>query len=276
LATGLGAAPQAVGQIQRIQSPAHEVELLELFTSEGCSSCPPADRWMSELKNDKRLGSTLVPVAFHVGYWDYIGWPDRFASPTYSNRHRDYHRYAGLRSAYTPGFLVRGEEWRGWFRYPTLNLDSPPAAGVITLDIAADTSSLEASDTTATPSSQAGDLHLAVLGFDLETKVEGRENDGKVLHHGFVVLGYQRTALQGADTRFTATSALPKQILPAPRPRRLDQPQRTPHATASSRRLDEKLKSQANNSSIRPPRKTCANARPGWRKWQKIVCNSHG
>jgi hypothetical protein len=58
--------------------------LVELFTSEGCSSCPPADRWLSRLKRDSRLWKSVFPVAFHVDYWDYIGWPDRFAVPQYS------------------------------------------------------------------------------------------------------------------------------------------------------------------------------------------------
>ncbi|MFT5175511.1 MAG: hypothetical protein ACI8W7_003702 [Gammaproteobacteria bacterium] len=217
LATGLSIPAQVGAQVQRIQSPTHEVALVELFTSEGCSSCPPADHWMSELKNDKRLWNTVVPVAFHVDYWDYIGWPDRFASPTYSNRHRDYQRYAGLRSVYTPGFLVKGEEWRGWFRYPTLNLDSAPQAGVITLDIAADGAQVQASYAAVLPTSQALELHMAVLGFDLETKIEAGENDGRTLHHDFVVLGYQRTAMQSSDSRFTAISALPKQRITAPR-----------------------------------------------------------
>jgi len=211
----LGAAFAAGAQTQRIQSPAQQVALVELFTSEGCSSCPPADRWMSELKSDKRLWNTLVPVAFHVDYWDYIGWPDRFAAPTYSTRQRDYHRYAGLRSVYTPGFVVKGEEWRGWFRRPILNLDPPPAAGVITLDIASDGARVDASY--AAPSQQPLELHLAILGFDLETKVRAGENDGRVLRHDFVVLGYQRIAMQGSGSRFVATATLPTPRIAAPR-----------------------------------------------------------
>jgi hypothetical protein len=211
LLTGLAATSSVYAQdrsgVQRIQSPAHQVALVELYTSEGCSSCPPADQWMSELKKDKRLWTTLVPVAFHVDYWDYIGWPDRFASAEYSNRHRDYHRHAGLRSVYTPGFLVRGEEWRGWFRYPTLNLDAPAAAGVITVDIA-DGKQINARYDA--PSSQELDVHIAILGFDLKTDVRAGENDGRVLHHDFVVLGYQRAAMKGAATHHLATTSMPE------------------------------------------------------------------
>jgi hypothetical protein len=199
---------QSQSQGQRIQSPAHQVALVELYTAEGCSSCPPADHWMSGLKTDKRLWTTLVPVAFHVDYWDYIGWPDRFASAEYSNRHHDYHRHAGLRSVYTPGFLVRGEEWRGWFRYPTLNLDKPQAAGVITIDIAPDNNQINARYDAK--SSQDLEMHIAVLGFDMKTDVRAGENDGRVLQHDFVVLGYQRAAMKGNESHHLATTSMPE------------------------------------------------------------------
>ena len=202
---------------QRIQSPAHQVSLVELFTSEGCSSCPPADQWMSELKTDKRLWNTVVPVAFHVDYWDYIGWPDRFASSVYSTRHRDYQRLAGLRSVYTPGFLVRGEEWRGWFRYPTLELTSPPPAGIITLDVNADGSQVAVDYTVSQATPAALEIHLAVLGFDLKTDVRGGENDGRVLQHDFVVLGYQRLDLKGTSPKFNTISPMPTLREPASR-----------------------------------------------------------
>ncbi len=93
-----------------IRSPETQVSLLELYTSEGCSSCPPADRWISKLKKDDRLWSSMIPVAFHVDYWDYIGWKDRFASPEYSLRQRNYARSKNLKTVYTPGFLLNGEE----------------------------------------------------------------------------------------------------------------------------------------------------------------------
>ena len=68
------------------KSPAEQVGLLELYTSEGCSSCPPADRWLSKLKGEPKLWRNIIPLAFHVDYWDYIGWEDRFASPAYTAR----------------------------------------------------------------------------------------------------------------------------------------------------------------------------------------------
>ena len=69
----------------RAQSGASRIPVIELYTSEGCSSCPPADRWLSQLKTAASQGK-VVAQAFHVGYWDYIGWVDRFASPAYTTR----------------------------------------------------------------------------------------------------------------------------------------------------------------------------------------------
>ena len=89
--------------------------LVELFTSEGCSSCPLADRWLSTLERDNRLWKSVFPIAFHVDYWDYIGWPDRFAVPRHSHRQREHRGLGNVYSVYTPGFVVAGREWRGWF-----------------------------------------------------------------------------------------------------------------------------------------------------------------
>ena len=92
------------------ESGEHKVSLLELYTSEGCSSCPPADRWLSDLKNHHQLWKNVVPVAFHVDYWDYIGWQDRFADGRYSQRQRDFAREQSLTTVYTPGFILNGKE----------------------------------------------------------------------------------------------------------------------------------------------------------------------
>ena len=103
------------GHAVSFKSATEQTGMLELYTSEGCSSCPPADSWLSSLKNEDGLWREFIPLAFHVDYWDYIGWKDRFASPKNSNRQRQYARGQSLKTVYTPGFLYNGEEWRGWF-----------------------------------------------------------------------------------------------------------------------------------------------------------------
>ncbi len=91
---------------QTFTSTDKRVSVLELYTSEGCSSCPPADEWLSKLKQDDRLWSEIIPLAFHVDYWDYIGWQDPFANKRYSQRQRQYARDKNVRTVYTPGTLL--------------------------------------------------------------------------------------------------------------------------------------------------------------------------
>jgi hypothetical protein len=80
--------------------------VVELYTSQGCSSCPPADEMMHDLA--KR--SDVIPLALHVNYWDYIGWADSFARPEHTTRQESYARIAGARSIYTPQMIIAGED----------------------------------------------------------------------------------------------------------------------------------------------------------------------
>ena len=81
----------ADNQILTAVSPEHRVSLLELYTSEGCSSCPPADKFLSNLQRAGVSSKQLIPLAFHVTYWDYIGWKDPYASPKHDGRQRKQH-----------------------------------------------------------------------------------------------------------------------------------------------------------------------------------------
>lgn len=192
----------------RLESPGPKVTLLELYTSEGCSSCPPADRWISELRDDPRLWHEVVPVAFHVDYWDYIGWPDRFASPAFGARQREYARTRRVSTVYTPGFVLAGEEWRTWFFKPVLKIDNGEIAGKLTLVV----DGPQASMSFAPPVPVAGDLdlHVAVLGFGLKTEVQAGENGGRTLEHDFVVLGYRTVPTKREDALHTAEFTLPQ------------------------------------------------------------------
>ncbi len=79
--------------------------VVELYTSQGCSSCPPADAFLAVLA----ARDDVIALGFHVDYWDYIGWKDVFASPTYSARQKAYAKAAGRRSIYTPQMIIGGE-----------------------------------------------------------------------------------------------------------------------------------------------------------------------
>ncbi|WP_370644055.1 DUF1223 domain-containing protein [Thalassobius sp. Cn5-15] len=93
------------GQAATAQSVDHPV-VVELFTSQGCSSCPPADAFLGQLA----MRSDVIPLALHVDYWDYIGWKDQFASPQYTKRQHSYAQEAGRRTVYTPQMIVQGQE----------------------------------------------------------------------------------------------------------------------------------------------------------------------
>ena len=162
--------------------------LVELYTSEGCSSCPPADQWYSTLLDHPRLWQSVVPVAFHVDYWDYLGWPDRFSAKAYSERQRRYLKQGSASGVYTPGVFAAGQEWRRW-RNAALKVPATgQPAGVLELAVTGD--AFTAGFTPVGEQAQQLRLHIAVLGFGLETPVRSGENRGELLRHDFVVLGH--------------------------------------------------------------------------------------
>ena len=168
-----------------------KVVLVELYTSEGCSSCPPAEKWMNTLKDNPRLWKDFIPLSFHVDYWDYIGWKDPFADPRYSLRQQTHSRLGNLSTVYTPGMMLDGREWRGWYSSGNIR-PSTDAPG--TLNVSVDDNRV-----TAMFTASKGDvgrnndenlvLNIAVLGFDLESEVNAGENAGRLLKQEFVVLG---------------------------------------------------------------------------------------
>lgn len=198
-----------------LKSSTQQIALLELYTSEGCSSCPPADRWLSKLKNNPKLWQQIVPVAFHVDYWDYIGWPDRFAIPEYSQRQRAHALNWGNGRVYTPGLVHNGNEWYGWFNDRTLPTTQSNNIGSLELNIA--DQQLQAAFSPLKRIDSALDLHIAVLGFDLVTQVKAGENHGRELRHDFVVLGYQRVPLTSTDAGYKTEISLPTPKQTAPR-----------------------------------------------------------
>lgn len=199
-----------------IVSPETKVSLLELYTSEGCSSCPPADRWISKLKSHPDLWSSLVPVAFHVDYWNYIGWQDRFSSPEYSARQRRYARSKNLKTVYTPGFLMNGEEWRSFFGIRKLSVDSDKKAGKLGLKI--NDMELTAEYNPPNPiTDKKLILNVAVLGFDITTDVKTGENRDKKLKHDFTVLGFKSIPLYKELSTYVVMTDLPDIVETAPR-----------------------------------------------------------
>ncbi len=174
-------------------------QLVELYTSEGCSSCPPADRYMSTLINDPGLWTKIIPLAFHVDYWDYIGWKDRFAHPTYKQRQYDYRKSGRLRSVYTPGWVVDGKEWRGFFQGRSLPTSTKQSGNKLTVDLEERNVSIKLDYKESDISLVA---HVALVGFDQQSNVTAGENRGKTLSHQFVVLDKQHKVANGAQWSF--------------------------------------------------------------------------
>ncbi len=199
-----------------ISSPNTRVSLLELYTSEGCSSCPPADRFLSELKTHPGLWTSVIPLAFHVDYWNYIGWEDRFSSPEYSARQRRYVRTNNLKTVYTPGFLLNGEEWRSFFGLRKLSVNSDKEVGSLKLQIN-DMELKVAYQPTEKMIDDTLVLNIAVLGFDMKTDVKAGENHNKQLKHDFTVLGYKTILLYKTESGYAVMTELPDIIETAPR-----------------------------------------------------------
>jgi hypothetical protein len=171
--------------------------LLELYTSEGCSSCPPMERYLNSFKSHEALWESYIPVAFHVDYWNHIGWEDRFASPDFAERQRQHAREGHVRSVYTPALIVNGTSWRpGHFnQLPPLNKRS---AGKLEVRVTVD--KLTADFKPVDGKIDALKLHLALLGMDLESSITAGENRGRTAQHEFVVIGLK--TLEGVNGRW--------------------------------------------------------------------------
>jgi len=193
------------------ESGPNRVELVELYTSEGCSSCPPADRWLSGLKEQSGLWSEFAPIAFHVDYWDYIGWQDRFASPEFSERQRIYAREGAAPFVYTPGLFRAGDDWRGW-RSESLRPGPGAEAGVLSVEVEGQVVHIRFAS--ADSGSRLYVAHVAVLGMGLSSDVRAGENQGKKLQHDFVALDVRTTTLEGRDGVYAATLRLDETAFP--------------------------------------------------------------
>jgi hypothetical protein len=175
-------------------SPAHTNALVELYTSEGCDSCPPADRWLSRFA--AAAPAAVVPIAFHVDYWDYIGWKDRFADPGFAERQRAQARLRGSRAIYTPQVVLAGRDWPGWrseaeFARGLASVTARPARAKIELrwDRPAGRAAVASLAVEALPGERPErlTLHVATLESGLSSRVTAGENKGATLQHDFVV-----------------------------------------------------------------------------------------
>ncbi len=192
-----------------LRSGPRQTALVELFTSEGCSSCPPAEKWLGGFADKPEPWRDFVPVVWHVDYWDGLGWPDRFASKANTQRQEHYSVVWHSLSIYTPGFVLNGAEWRGWNRTVDFAKAAKADAGVLEVK----GSGTNQFTVTFSPSSGSGgefDATVVWLGSNLVSDVRRGENAGRKLRHNFVVLRTVVTRLKNNGREFAATVSLPR------------------------------------------------------------------
>jgi hypothetical protein len=166
-------------------SSATQPHLVELYTSEGCSSCPPADAWLRHLSHN----ADVVPLAFHVDYWDALGWRDRFASARYTDRQQEQARRERSTAVYTPKVVLDGRSWPNWYRsvaFPgaqrsRIALAITAARGAASLQVHLESTALDGVDINAYRS------YVALVEDGLSSDVRAGENRGVTLRHDHVV-----------------------------------------------------------------------------------------
>jgi hypothetical protein len=205
----------------------HTTALVELYTSEGCDSCPPADHWLSSLFARGFRPDQVVPLALHVDYWDYIGWKDPFARGEFSARQR---KLAAMRRpviVYTPQVLLQGQDFRRWagddFTEQVARINSRAARARIALAIRA----IEPKAIRAEVSAMLYDaaerknaaVYLAAYQNRLASDVAAGENRGRRLEHDFVVREWIGPIAFGESLKLEESRAL--SLLPGTDPKNL-------------------------------------------------------
>ncbi|MCB0377875.1 MAG: DUF1223 domain-containing protein [Bdellovibrionales bacterium] len=180
------------------KSSVEKVHLLELYSTQSCSSCPPAQNWVSTLKKEKNLWKTFIPVVFHVDYWDYLGWKDPFSKPQFTNRQRHYAKELQSKT-YTPMFILDGEESRQRSKSPLQS--NGEKVGVLQAKSMGDQYEIQFTPYSKTEKSLT--LRYAVLGSDIKTDVKAGENSGMQLHHDFLTLELGKESLVRKGTAYS-------------------------------------------------------------------------
>ena len=174
-----------------ISSGDRQTAVVELYTSEGCSSCPSADRWLSRLIETPRDEVNVLALAFHVDYWDYLGWKDRFSNADYTRRQRHLGANNLQRTIYTPEFFVNGMEARG-----TNNIldkiqqaNQQQALLDLKLTVSRDETGLLLELYSPGERKTVGQIHHRYLVYEnnLSSDVKRGENSGETLNHQQVV-----------------------------------------------------------------------------------------
>jgi len=178
------------------------IVLVELFTSEGCSSCPPADKLLSSIVSEEYDNAEVIGLSFHVDYWNYIGWKDPYSDARFSKRQRNYARQLAS-SVYTPQMVVNGthqfvgsskSNWK-----TTLN-EEVKRSYVQPLKISSARLDGKTLNVEVESVGRGAMLNLAVVERELSQNVNRGENRGRILFHDNVVRSFQSQYVTGAST----------------------------------------------------------------------------
>lgn len=182
------------------QSGPDQTHLIELYSTQSCSSCPPAQEWVSNLKKDKSLWKSFIPIVFHVDYWDYLGWKDPYSEKKYSRRQRKYVSEWKSRTAYTPMFVLNGQESRTNLIQPGIK-NSPGKPGL--LKVKQTTKKIFQVEYFPKGQSQGPlTLNFAIVGLGISTKVTAGENSGNTLKHDFLTLWSQQKLMKKSQKNY--------------------------------------------------------------------------
>src|SRR5215470_5263892 len=199
LAIALSLAPTLLHAECRAASAKATVALIEMYTSEGCDSCPPADKWLAALKLDT-AAAPAVALAFHVDYWDRLGWRDRFGSAAFTQRQYEQASRRGDGFIYTPQVLLHGRDFPSW------HSGDQPATAIASIDARPARAAIELTTATVERDAVSVDLHVrvpeardrayavaavALTQDGLASEVKAGENAGKRLAHEHVVRAWE-------------------------------------------------------------------------------------
>lgn len=183
--------PAFAGDPIVVSSGDKQTAVVELYTSEGCSSCPSADRWLSRLIEAPKDELDVLALAFHVDYWDYLGWKDRFSSAAYTSRQRQLGANNLQQTIYTPEFFVNGMEARGTNKIlqKIKQANQQPSPLDLKLTVSRDKTSLVLELRSPGDRDTIGQIHHRYLVYEnnLSTDVKRGENSGEILKHEQVV-----------------------------------------------------------------------------------------
>ncbi len=172
------------------KSSDHRVALLELYTSEGCNSCPPADKFLSSLLGQGLTLRQVLPLSLHVDYWDNLGWRDPFSQTRFSERQREAARLGHAKFVYTPQFLLNGVDSRDGLAEKVRRINNSKASAEITLAMKRQPKILEIEGNAWVPTNNErghAKTYLLLYENNLSNRVNAGENKGETLHHDFVV-----------------------------------------------------------------------------------------